>query len=110
MIVSVLILSTGIAFATSTPDVETTETETVTFASLSGTVIDANSGAIIPNASITLGETSATTDENGTFTIENVEAGSHTLTVEADGYEPAEQSVEVAEEGANVEVALQPSM
>lgn len=111
MLVSVLVLSIGIAFATSNPNVETAETATYnTYASLTGVVIDANSGAIIPNATVTLNETSATTDENGAFTFEEVEAGSHTITVEAEGYETAEQALEVTEEGANVEIALQPSM
>lgn len=108
MLVSVMILSFGVAFATSTPDAE--RTEIATFASVTGSVVDANSGEAIPNATVTVNETSATTDEYGAFTIEELEAGSYTLIVEAEGYESAEQSVEVTEEGAAVEITLQPSM
>lgn len=108
MFISVMVLSIGIAFATSNPDVE--KVETVTYANVAGSVVDANSGEVIPNATVTLNETSATTDEYGAFIIEDVDAGSYTLTVEAEGYETAEESVEVTEEGANVEIALQPSM
>lgn len=108
MLVSVLVLSIGVAFATSTPNAEITEI--ATYASVTGSVVDANSGEAIPNATITYNEESVTTDEYGAFTIEELEAGSYTLTVEAEGYESAEQSVEVTEEGANVEIALQPSM
>lgn len=108
MLVSVMVLGIGIAFATSNPDRE--KVETATYASIAGSVVDANSGEVIPNATVTLNETSATTDEYGAFIIEGIDAGSHTLTVEAEGYEKAEQSVEVAEEGANVEITLQPSM
>ncbi len=108
ILVSVMILSMGVAFATSTPDAEVTEI--ATFAGITGSVVDANSGEAVPNATVTLNETSVTTDEYGAFTIEELEAGSYTLTVEAEGYEAAEQSVDVTEEGANVEITLQPSM
>ncbi len=110
MLASVLILSMGIAFATS--NIETTKSEDNAVAMVTGTVLDANTGEVIPNATVTLteAEASATTDENGTFTLEGVEAGSYTLTVEAEGYEPAEQTLDVPEEGANVEITLQASM
>ncbi len=108
MLVSVMILSIGIAFATSNPIAE--KADTTSYVSVTGSVVDANSGEVIPNATVTLNETSATTDEYGAFIIEDVDAGSYTLTVEAEGYETAEESVEVTEEGANVEIALQPSM
>lgn len=107
---SVLILSIGIAFATS--NTATSETESEGYAMITGSVVDANTGEAIPNATVELSEleASATTDEYGTFIFEDIEAGTYTLSVQADGYEEVEQSVEVAEEGANVEISLQSEM
>lgn len=108
MLVSVMVLSIGVAFATITPNAH--KVEITTFASVTGTVVDANSGDAIPNATITLNEESVTTDEYGAFTMEEIDAGSYTITVEAEGYQKAEKTLEVTEEGANVEITLQSSM
>ena len=108
MLAGVMILAFGIAFATSTPDITTTDNKHAT--AITGTVTDANTGDAISDAEIVLGdtETKATTDEYGSFTIEEVEPGAYTLTVSADGYENTETEVDVAEDGANVAVELTP--
>lgn len=108
MVASIMILSVGIAFATSNPT--TSETVKVNYAMITGSVVDANTGEAVPNATVKLteAEASATTDEYGTFTFEEVDAGTYTLSIEAEDYQETENSVEVAQEGANVEVTLQP--
>ncbi|WP_234572042.1 carboxypeptidase regulatory-like domain-containing protein [Rhodohalobacter sp. 614A] len=110
MLASVMVLSFGIAFATTNP--ETTKADTEAYAIITGSVVDAETGDAVTNATITLTgtELSTTTDEYGTFTFEEVETGSITLTVEADGYQTAEQSVDVTEAGANVEIEVTPEM
>jgi hypothetical protein len=109
MLASVLILSIGFAFATSNPSA-ITETENELRTTITGTVADANTEAAIEGAEVTISETrtSATTDASGTFSFAELEAGSYTLSVSADGYETAETRVEVTEEGANVQVELHP--
>lgn len=108
MLTSVMILSIGIAFATS--NTATSETANESYAMITGSVVDATTGEAVSNATVELVETeaSAITDEYGTFVFEEVEVGTYTLSIQADGYQTAEQSVEVAEEGANVEIAVQP--
>lgn len=103
-----MILSFGIAFAASNPEITSTDTES--YAIITGSVVDAETGDAVADATITLTgtEQSTTTDEYGTFTFEEVEAGNLTLSVEAEGYQSAEQSVEVTEEGANVEIKVTP--
>lgn len=53
---------------------------------------------------------SATTDENGDYTIADVPVGSYTVTASAEGYEPASQvDIEVTEdETSTVDFALEP--
>jgi uncharacterized membrane protein len=78
---------------------------------LSGMVMDAFSGEGIPGATVTVEEngSSATTDDFGEFTISDLEAGSYTLKVEAEGYEDGEESVDLEEDGDNrVEIELEP--
>src|SRR6185369_12345005 len=61
---------------------------------ISGTVQDAN-GAGVPNASIKVintannAERTATTDENGYFTVTNLAVGTYTLEAESKGYKKA---------------------
>lgn len=110
MLASIMVLSLGIAFATSNP--ETTNTDTESYAIITGSVVDAETGDAVANATVTLTgtEQSTTTDEYGTFTFEEVKTGSLTLSVEADGYQAAEQTIDVTEEGANVEIEVTPEM
>lgn len=107
MFVSVLILSLGIAFANSSNaqmEVPMNDNRTA----IMGTVTDAETNAPVPNAEITLSESGETTqtDEAGTFTFSDLEPGSYTISVDAEGYATSEEAVEVTEEGANVNVEL----
>lgn len=67
-----------------------------TSSSISGTVADP-SGAVIPNASISVrnnanGQTlSATSDSRGAYTITNIQPGSYTVTAKATGFQPVTQ-------------------
>ncbi len=75
-----------------------------------GQVVDAKTGDPIPGANVTLVEynQTVTTDVNGTFTF-NVEPGTYTLFVEAEGYFNATVSVNVGEnETVVVQIPLEP--
>ena len=78
-------------------------TLTVAGAKITGTILDgANGDAPLEGATVTLNNgTSATTDADGTFTIENLTVRDYTLTVSADGY--IESSATVAEADFNNE-------
>jgi protocatechuate 3,4-dioxygenase beta subunit len=109
MFVSVFALCIGAAFAASDLSyISSTDMEART--TITGTVVDANTEAPIPNAQIAVREADASTtsDEAGTFTFVDLEPGTYTLSVSADGYEAAEVRVEVSEEGAIAEVELNP--
>lgn len=77
---------------------------------LTGTVVDAEMMEGIEGAEVTLEETeqSATTDETGTFTFSELEEGTYTVSVTAEDYKTATQEVEVTEEGATIEIQLEP--
>ena len=109
MFVSVFILSVGMAFAASNSTI-IIESEIEARTVITGTVTDATSETPIQNAMITLDgtDTSTTTDEAGTFTFSDLEPGTHTINISAEGYEDSESRVEVTEEGANVNIALNP--
>ncbi len=78
---------------------------------ISGAVIDATTEEGISGATVTISETgaTATTDEYGFYSVEGVEAGSYTLTAEADGYESAEASADLNDGNATVDFSLSPS-
>ena len=56
---------------------------------LSGTVLDADSGTPLVGATVKIGSAAATTAAGGTFTLSNLSPGSFTLNVSATGYPPA---------------------
>lgn len=61
-----------------------------------GTVTDADSGAALEGATVTVDTgQSDDTDANGDYLIADVEGGSHTVTADADGYDPASKEVTV---------------
>ena len=64
--------------------------------SVSGVVIAGDNGAPIDGAQITVGAETATTDANGGFSLGPLEAGSHSLSVTAAGYDSETVSVAVA--------------
>ncbi|MEX0660654.1 MAG: carboxypeptidase regulatory-like domain-containing protein [Balneolaceae bacterium] len=78
--------------------------------SLSGVVVDATTREGIPQADVTLQEEgeSTSTDEYGSFYFSDIEIGTHSVSVEAVNYRPAQERVEVTEEGASVEFQLDP--
>lgn len=75
--------------------------------SVSGTVTDEN-GNGLPGANLVLGGTSlgASTDSDGAYTINNVPAGTYSITATYIGYESASQSVTVSSEDATVNFSL----
>lgn len=77
-------------------------------AMLTGTVVDADMQEGVEGAEVTLQETdqSTTTDEFGTFTFSDLEEGTYTVSVSAEGYSDAEEEVEVTEHGATIEIQL----
>jgi hypothetical protein len=110
MLVSVMVLSIGIAFATTNPENEIVENDT--YAMITGIVVDSNTGETIPNATIQIEsvEKAAITDENGSFAFDQIATGEHTLTVEAEGYQKVEKAVNVTEGSNNIEVKVSPAM
>jgi len=76
---------------------------------LVGSVVDASDYEGIAGAEVIIYDTehTATTDEYGSFTIEGLEEGTYTITVNAEGYYSAEEEVEITEEGASVEFVLE---
>jgi len=79
-----------------------------TLVTITGTVVDSDFQEGIEGAEVTLEETdqSATTDEFGTFTFSDLEEGTYTVSVSAEGYIGADEEVEVTEDGAIVEIQL----
>ena len=80
---------------------------------IEGTVADADTGDPIEGATVTFsgGGSNAvfTTGDDGTFRNVGIDATSHTVTAEADGYEDASETVEVNEnETATVDLDLEP--
>ncbi len=77
--------------------------------SISGAVVDANTDEGIAGATVTINETgqTASTDDYGSYSFEEVESGSYTLTAEADGFQSAEASVEVYDENVRIDIALE---
>jgi len=84
-----------------------------TDAAVSGFVVDAATGEALSGVEVKLEDNgeSAETNEEGEFTLENLEPGSYTLIVEEEGYEEWSQTIEVTEDGlgAEVEISLQSS-
>lgn len=86
------------------------EMSTKSSAVISGTVVDAYTGEAIQSASITLEEIgeSTTTDEYGEFLFSEIEIGTYTVSVQADGYMSFSVDVDLREGGATVEIELEP--
>lgn len=100
-----IVISAVLLMAVTTLDGEVTQERTAT---LTGTVVDADMQEGVEGAEVTLAETdqSATTDEFGTFSFTDLEEGTYTVNVSAEGYSNAEEEVEVTEHGATVEIQL----
>jgi PKD repeat protein len=66
--------------------------------SIAGSVTDAVTGVAIQGATIILDAHQAVADANGAYQIAGLEAGTYTVTADAEGYEPASQdNVEIAQ-------------
>jgi hypothetical protein len=92
--------------------IEHGEVDEAALGTISGKVTDDSENTIAEAEVIVEGTTlSATTDENGDYTIADVLVGTHTVTASADGYEPASQDdIEVNEDDTStVDFALEPS-
>lgn len=79
-------------------------------AELSGQVVDAATQESVAGADIALhGEgKETTTDEDGSFSFEELEPGTYTVSATAEGYEDWEQEVEVTDQGGSIQIELEP--
>ena len=77
-------------------------------ATLSGTVVDASNGNPIADIEVQLKgtENSATTDSTGHFEFMDLENGTHTIYINADGYNEYTQDVDLSQGDAVVTVKL----
>ena len=80
--------------------------------SVSGTVTDASTGNALAGANVVLDGTSlgGAADANGAYSIENVPAGTYTVTASVIGYESSSQSVSVSDDGATANFSLDASV
>lgn len=81
---------------------------------IKGEVTDASTGQALSNIEVMIQENgeeaeSATTEEDGSFSVEDLEPGTYNVQVRSDGYEQFSQEVEVSEDGeSEVQINLQP--
>jgi hypothetical protein len=108
---STLLLTLIVGFTYMNSNAQSTDTNTKA-ATLKGMVVDASSGNPIADIEVQLKGTdnSTMTDSTGYFEFTDLEAGSYTLHVAADGYKEYEQSVDLTEEGAQVTIKLEQAM
>lgn len=106
MILSIVTVSMTFLIASANVQVKPDDSSANT---LVGSVFDASSYEGIAGAEVTVVDTeiSTTTDENGAFTIENLEEGTVTVKVETEGYAAAEKEVEITGGEASVQFVLE---
>ena len=77
---------------------------------LTGTVVNAGTNDMISDANVEVenSDMSATTDENGAFTIEGLTQGSYTIKVSAEGYKDSEVKVNVGDDTQKIVIKLTP--
>ena len=82
-----------------------------TGAKLSGEVVDASTQEALPGVQITLqGEDmQKTSNDDGTFSFENLKPGNYTITASAEGYQDWEKQVEVTEKGGALKIEMKPA-
>lgn len=75
---------------------------------IAGTVVNAETNEMISDANVEVEDSdmSATTDDNGAFTIEGLSQGSYTLKVSAEGYKESEVKVNVGDETQKMVIKL----
>jgi hypothetical protein len=76
------------------PDVELS---VAVYGSVTGVVTDNEQNMPIAGATVTVGDQTAVTDSQGSYTISNALTGEQTITAEADGFEPYHLTVQVIE-------------
>ncbi|TNE71876.1 TonB-dependent receptor [bacterium] len=79
-------------------------------AKLTGKVTDASTGELLPGANVLITELSrgTATSIDGTYTIENLPAGSYTLSVSYIGYKTKSESITIASGDNMYDIALNP--
>ena len=80
------------------PSADASVTATAPAAPLNGTIrgrVVAKDGSPVPGAIVSLGTSTAMTDENGNYELAEVASGAHVLQIEATGYATREAQVEV---------------
>jgi phage tail sheath gpL-like len=109
--ISTLLLTLIVGFTYINSNAQSTDTNTKA-ATLKGMVVDASSGNPIADIEVQLKGTDNSTmsDSTGYFEFTDLEAGSYTLYVDADGYKEYEQSVDLTEGGAQVTIKLEQAM
>lgn len=77
-------------------------------ASLSGRVIDDSTQKALSDVEVQIGELdiTATTDAEGHYDFENLEPGTHTISVSADGYQHWSRDIEIGEEPKELVIRL----
>lgn len=110
IIIASCVIGSLLLIAATNLQVEAENVVNETTISITGTVVDATTREGIPRAEVVLQEDgeSTSTDEYGSFYFSDVEVGTHNITVEAVNYRPAQERVEVTEEGATIEIQLDP--
>lgn len=105
---SLLVLLTLVFAVAFNPAVNTIEKDDE-HATLNGVVFDAWDETPVEGAEVLLNDYSATTDEEGTFLFEDLEAGTYMLSIEHEYYETFETEVTLEEEeDKSIEVVLEP--
>ncbi len=112
MLIGVMVLCAGVAFAVTQEESSRSLEAEIVKTSITGTVVDENTGDGIAYADVVLDETGATavTDENGQFAFSELEPGEYSVTAYAEGYAEGTETVEVTEEGGYIEISLTPEL
>ncbi len=105
-----LTFSVTTAFAQDTTEIEIqTQPETFT---LEAEVTDWETGDVLADAEVIVvgnEDLNTVTDEEGMFTLENLQAGTYTLKVKLDGYQTWEKDIQVAAD-QELEIRLRPEI
>jgi len=77
---------------------------------LVGKVVKASSQKDISGATVTIEgmDKEVTTNKKGMFTVDSLEPGTYTITIEADGYKDWEKKIEVKAKGNTLKAQLKP--
>ncbi|MDP8205439.1 MAG: carboxypeptidase regulatory-like domain-containing protein [Candidatus Electryonea clarkiae] len=84
------------------------EFELIPLATISGTITDSETEAAVEDAEIVFGDFlyTATSDENGDYSIEDVEAGEYAVTITAEGYFEFTDDIEVEERENEIDFSI----